>query len=244
MVWPFIKAEMQMQATLLQQLVHKMTPNCCFWCQMQVQQPLAQLCDCCHSHLPCLDLSWLEHDALLMPEVAKGLPQAKFDTLYSLSWYKQPYRHWISQWKFQHNHAAGELLCQLFYEHAQMYIQQGGALPDCICYTPVSTKRLQERGFNQAKLLAVQLAKAWQRPCLSLFQSPDLVPHQTGLNRRQRLANLTGKIQLKAQALPKHVVLVDDVVTTGATLDYLTSLLKTKGVQTISVWTLAITRAV
>ena len=52
-----------------------------------------------------------------------------------------------------------------------------------------------------------------------------------------------GKIQLKQRPLPAHVTLVDDVITTGATLDYLSSLLKAKGVQTVSVWTLAITRA-
>jgi ComF family protein len=234
---------MQMQATLLQQLVHLLAPNCCLWCQMQVQQAQAQLCDHCHGHLPRLDLSWVDHNALLLPDVAKGLPRVKFDRLYSLSWYRQPYKHWISHWKFQQQHAAGELLRQLFYQQALLYQQQGGELPDCISYTPISVKRLQERGFNQAKLLASELAQAWQIPCLSLFQSPDLVPHQIGLNRRQRLDNLKGKIQLQHAALPRHIVLVDDVITTGATLDYLSSLLKAKGVQTVSVWTLAITRA-
>lgn len=209
---------------------------------MQVQQPQTQLCDYCYSHLPRLDLSWVDHNALLLPDVAKGLPRVKFDRLHSLSWYSQPYRHWISSWKFQQQHAAGELLRQLFYQQALLYNQQGGELPDCISYTPISVNRLQERGFNQAKLLALQLAKAWQKPCVSLFQSPDLVPHQIGLNRRQRLDNLKGKIQLKEGILPSHIVLVDDVITTGATLDYLTSLLKAKGVQTVSVWTLAITR--
>ncbi|KKL01731.1 hypothetical protein SD53_08445 [Rheinheimera mesophila] len=234
---------MQMQATLWQQLVHRLAPNCCLWCQMQVQQPQAQLCDYCHAQLPGLDLSWVEQNALLLPAVAQGLQRIKFDRLYSLSWYKQPYRHWISQWKFQQQHAAGQLLCQLIYQHAVRFRQQGWPLPDCISYTPVSDKRLQERGFNQAKLLAQQLAEAWQKPCVSLFQSPQLVPHQIGLKRKERLANLKGKVQLQERPLPAHVTLVDDVITTGATLDYLSALLKAKGVQTVSVWTLAITRA-
>lgn len=232
-----------MQATLWQQLVHRLVPNCCLWCQMQVQQPQAQLCDYCHAQLPGLDLSWVEQNALLLPAVAQGLQRIKFDRLYSLSWYKQPYRHWISQWKFQQQHAAGQLLCQLIYQHAVRFRQQGWPLPDCISYTPVSDKRLQERGFNQAKLLAQQLAEAWQKPCVSLFQSPQLVPHQIGLKRKERLANLKGKVQLQERPLPAHVTLVDDVITTGATLDYLSALLKAKGVQTVSVWTLAITRA-
>ncbi|RRJ18828.1 ComF family protein [Rheinheimera mesophila] len=232
-----------MQATLWQQLVHRLAPNCCLWCQMQVQQPQAQLCDYCHAQLPGLDLSWVEQNALLLPAVAQGLQRIKFDRLYSLSWYKQPYRHWISQWKFQQQHAAGQLLCQLIYQHAVRFRQQGWPLPDCISYTPVSDKRLQERGFNQAKLLAQQLAEAWQKPCVSLFQSPQLVPHQIGLKRKERLANLKGKVQLQERPLPAHVTLVDDVITTGATLDYLSALLKAKGVQTVSVWTLAITRA-
>lgn len=231
-----------MQATLVQQLLHKLVPNCCLWCQMQVQHPLAQLCDFCRDKLPQLDLSWVDQDALHLPQVASGLSSAKFDSLYSLSWYQQPYRHWISHWKFQQHHAAGQLLCQLFFLHAVKYQQQGGLLPDCISYTPVSNKRLQQRGFNQAQLLAQQLAIAWQKPCVGLFQSPGLVPHQIGLNRKERLANLKGKIQLQDCPLPAHVTLVDDVITTGATLDHLTLLLKSKGVQTVSVWTLAITR--
>ncbi|MCA1931420.1 ComF family protein [Rheinheimera sp.] len=232
-----------MQATLLQRLVHHLAPNSCLWCQMQVQQPQAQLCDFCHAQLPKLDLSWVEHNALLLPQVAQGFTRPKFDRLCSLSWYRQPYRHWISQWKFQQHHAAGELLCQLIYQQALVYQQQGGSLPDCISYTPISNQRLQERGFNQAKLLALQLSAAWQKPCVSLFQSTNLVPHQIGLNRKERLANLKGKIELQKRALPAHVTLVDDVITTGATLDYLSALLKAKGVQTVSVWTLAITRA-
>lgn len=233
-----------MQATLLQRFVHKLAPNSCLWCQMPVQRAQTQLCDYCHQHLPSLDLGWVNHNAMLIPDVARGLTQATFDCLYSLSWYQQPYRHWISQWKFQQHHAAGELLCQLFSQHALLYQQQSGLLPDCVSYTPVSSKRLQQRGFNQAHLLAVQLAKVWQKPCIDLFYSPDLVPHQIGLNRRERLANLKGKIQLRPAILPPHITLVDDVVTTGATLDYLSCLLKSKGVQTVSVWTLAITRAV
>jgi ComF family protein len=208
---------------------------------MQVQQPQAQLCDFCFAHLPFLDLSRVNHNALLLPQVSRGFSQPKFDQLYSLSWYRQPYRHWISQWKFQQHHAAGELLCQLLYQHGLDYKQQGGALPDCISYPPVSNKRLRERGFNQARLLALQLADAWQIPCISLFQSPDLLPHQVGLTRKERLANLKGKIQLLQRPLPEHVTLVDDVITTGATLDYLSALLKANGVRTVSVWTLAIT---
>ena len=69
------------------------------------------------------------------------------------------------------------------------------------------------------------------------------MPHQIGLKRKERLANLKGKIQLQERPLPAHITLVDDVITTGATLDYLSALLKAKGVQTVSVWTLAITRA-
>ncbi len=232
-----------MQATLWQRWMHQLAPNCCLWCQMQVQQAQAQLCDYCHAHLPKLDLDWVQYNALLLPQVARGFTRPRFDSLTSLSWYTQPYRHWISQWKFQQHHAAGELLCQLLYQQAELYQKQSGILPDCISYTPISSKRLRERGFNQASLLAQQLAQAWQKPCVGLFQSPDLLPHQIGLSRKERLANLTGKIQLQERPLPAHITLVDDVITTGATLDYLTRLLKAKGVQTVSVWTLAITRA-
>jgi len=232
---------MSSQFSWLQRLQHLVLPSSCLWCQQLLAIDEAQLCQQCHRHLPQLDAAMVAHNALHLPAVAQGLPKARFDALYTLSWYQQPYRHWIRHWKFQQGHAEGELLCQLMAEKAYSLTESAGTRPGLVSFAPISAARLRERGFNQAQCLAQQLAAVWQRPCRHLFQSPQLIPHQTGLSRRERLKNLTGKIQLTATNLPSHIVLVDDVVTTGATMDHLCLLLKQAGVMQVDVWCLAVT---
>lgn len=219
----------------------RLFPSTCLWCQQSLEPSSDQLCTDCHQHLPRLDARLVQHNALFLPAVFKSYSHVQFDALYTLSWYQPPYKQWIRRWKFSEGHAEGELLCQLLQEKAAELEVVTGALADAVSFVPISKKRLAERGFNQAHQLAKQLAAQWQRPCLALFDSPALVPHQTGLSRHERLKNLAGKIQLNSGQLPEHIALVDDVITTGATLDYLTRLLKKAGVKRVDVWCLAIT---
>ncbi len=223
-------------------LRRQLMPSVCLWCQQPLAWHEPQLCHHCHRHLPRLDAALTQHNALYLPPVQRGLAQTRFDALYPMAWYQQPYRHWVQRWKFQQGLAEGELLCQLIGEKAAALRDTDGIVPDAVGFVPMSAARLRQRGFNQALLLAQSVARQWHRPCLALFDSPALVPHQTGLSRRDRLANLRGKIQLNSGTLPAHLALVDDVVTTGATMDWLTGLLKNAGVQRVDVWCLAVTR--
>ena len=163
--------------------------------------------------------------------------------LYSLSWYQLPWSFWIRQWKFQQDLACGELLCQQLALACQHFAASGSELPQAICYVPISKERKKERGFNQAQQLASVMAKYWQVPLLDIFHSKRS-QHQVGLNRQQRRANLRRQFRLRQRVkLPQHVALVDDVITTGATIDQLCRLLRAHKVQRIDVWTLAITPA-
>lgn len=221
------------------QLLHLLLPNSCLWCQLPVQQAQAQLCDYCNAALPRLSPAAPLENALLLPAVSRGLTTRAFDSLYSLSWYQQPWAHWIVAWKFQQDLACGFLLCQQLATAASYYQPPADA---AVCYVPISNTRYKERGFNQAKQLAQSLAAQLQLPLLSVFASKAAVKHQLGLSRVQRSANLRRQFSVKAKLkLPAHVLLVDDVITTGATVNQLSLLLKKHGVQTVSVWTLAVT---
>lgn len=224
-----------------QTILHLVLPNCCSWCQLPVHQPNQQLCDDCIAALPRLSLANHQHNALSLPAVWRGLKPVKFDLLYSLSWYQLPWSFWIRQWKFQQDLACGELLCQQLAFACQHFAASGTELPQAICYVPISKERKKERGFNQAQQLASVMAKYWQVPLLDIFHSKRS-QHQVGLNRQQRRANLRRQFRLRQRVqLPQHVALVDDVITTGATIDQLCRLLRAHKVQRIDVWTLAIT---
>lgn len=225
----------------LHQCLHLLLPNCCLWCQLPVQQAQAQLCQYCNAALPRLSPAVPLANALLLPQVSRGLKPRHFDALYSLSWYQLPWSHWISAWKFRQDLACGTLLCQQLATLALDYQPPPDA---AVCYVPISKTRLKERGFNQAQQLATALAGALNLPLLELFASKKGVKHQLGLSRVQRRANLRRQFSLlQTSNLPPHLLLVDDVITTGATVNQLTLLLKKQGVQRVDVWTLAVTSA-
>lgn len=227
---------------LAQRFLHFCLPNCCVWCDFAVQRPAAQLCDYCQVVLPRLHWPPGAH-ALQLPAVRRGLQSPQFDAVWSLSWYQPPWSHFISAWKLQQDLACGVMLRQ----------QLAMALPDwalqqhydAISYVPVHRKRLRERGFNQARQLASTVAHGTGLPLLDLFLAQSHLPHQLGASASARRAQLRRQFRLlpAVTQLPQRILLVDDVLTTGATLDQLSRLLRKAGVQQIGVVTLAITPA-
>ena len=120
--------------------------------------------------------------------------------------------------------------------------------PDCVVPVPLSHSRLAERGFNQAWELARRVARALRVPSLpnALLRAID-TPHQAGLERRARLSNLHGAFTAAAphrhKLAGRHVALVDDVMTTGATVAAAAAALRRAGVARVQVWVLARTPA-
>lgn len=82
---------------------------------------------------------------------------------------------------------------------------------------PQSPSRRRERGFNQAELLASQLAREWGLPVQGALMRPDDGRHQRGASRGARLGQVQGAFRAQGRA-PHHAVLVDDVLTTGSTI--------------------------
>lgn len=100
---------------------------------------------------------------------------------------------------------------------------------------PLSPERMRQRGFNQAELLAGGLADRLAVPLLPVLRKvKDTLP-QTSLNRAGRKENLAGAFQLTDQDVirGKVVMVVDDVITTGSTLDIVSETLVSGGVATV-----------
>lgn len=106
---------------------------------------------------------------------------------------------------------------------------------------PSPRSRLMTRGFNLPLLLAKPLAKRLQLPILppTTVTLPFFVPKQAKLSRKQRQKN-RHFYQIHAK-LPKKIIIFDDIVTTGATVDELSKILRRNHVQSVAVW--AISRA-
>lgn len=114
-----------------------------------------------------------------------------------------------------------------------------GAGFDCVCAVPLHRVRKRERGFNQAELLARKLASLLDLPFVQPIYRCVYTRSQTNLSRQARLQNLAGAFALrrKSDVANKRVILVDDVFTTGSTVNEASRCLKAAGATKIAVLT-------
>lgn len=105
---------------------------------------------------------------------------------------------------------------------------------------PLHPSRLRERGYNQSQLLAEALAGRLALPVdVRLIERVVDTPAQARSSRRERLANLRHAFALRGPAPNRPCLLVDDVMTTGATLATLATLLLAAGVPRVDAWVVA-----
>jgi len=113
---------------------------------------------------------------------------------------------------------------------------------DMIIPVPLHKKRYAERGFNQATLLARELKKVIQVPVKTkrLARAKN-TPHQARLNREGRLKNVENAFRILSpeKIQGKQILLVDDVYTTGATMQTCAEVLLEAGAKDVYGWTLA-----
>ena len=100
---------------------------------------------------------------------------------------------------------------------------------------PLYRDRLRERGFNQAEIIAKEISKIYKIPVVNLLVRTKDTGHQTLRNREERLKAIDGafEVSTKIQDLPSKILLVDDVMTTGATLSECARTLKKAGVNKV-----------
>lgn len=218
----------------------------CLLCLAQVQTQQAICAACQH------DLPWLLHAccdcALPLPAGDIRCRQCQqqpfvFSTVAAPWRYAFPVDALIGKFKYSAGWSYGFLLSQGLAEHLQhLYQEQQLLRPDYLLAVPLARKRLRQRGYNQAQMIAQWLATSLQIEYLAAaLLRVRYTQIQQGLNARQRQHNLHGAFAVrKAQLLRgKHVALVDDVVTTGATCAAVAGELLAAGVRQVDVYCLA-----
>jgi predicted amidophosphoribosyltransferase len=111
------------------------------------------------------------------------------------------------------------------------------ALIDTVTWIPTTDRRRRERGFDQAELLARAVARRLGRPCRRLLRRLG-DDHQTGRTRSERLG---GPRLVAVGVPPRNVLLIDDVVTTGATVRAAVEALRSAGAVRVEPWVAAAT---
>ena len=157
-----------------------------------------------------------------------------FDDAAACYEYRFPLDRLVCRFKYAGDLAVGRWLA------LQLAARVAHARPDLVVATPVTRRRLRERGFNQALELAKGVARRVGARCdIAGLAKPSETPAQSGLTRRERRANLRDAFRCDLDVAGLHVAVVDDVMTTGATLDAVASVLKRRGAARVSAWCVA-----
>jgi len=204
-----------------------------FWSIAQCWRLPAVCVLCHHYHRETFALCQACTDLLVPAPPSPG--GGNVDRIYTAYAFEEPLRTLLHLYKYQ----GALYLRQLF---LKLLLDAKPTLPyqaDCLTPVPMHPQRLRERGFNHAAVLGKLLAKSLDLPYeRKLCQKIINTPQQASLGGRLRRQNL--KQAFVAEASPyAHVVLVDDLLTTGATADAVAHALKQQGVVRVDLWCLA-----
>jgi len=113
---------------------------------------------------------------------------------------------------------------------------------DGICYVPIHTVKLSKRGYNQSEIIAREISESLNIPLLHFLERKKNIETQTHFGRMDRLKNQEGTIVYNSSKIVNHLIIVDDIMTTGATIETCYNAIRLKNANcSISVLTLAVT---
>ena len=161
----------------------------------------------------------------------------------ALAPYRFPIDQLIGAFKYQRQIAPGKALAGLL--AAQLRRRYSGDdMPGCLIPVPLHWRRQWLRGFNQSHTIAMELHSRLDIPVADrILSRRRATPSQQQLDRKARQRNLKQAFSISRAPGEKHVALIDDVFTTGATCNQLAGLLLGCGVERVDAWCLARTAA-
>ena len=152
-----------------------------------------------------------------------------------IGYYKGPLKELILAFKYKKDFSAGEVLVSLI----EKKIQELGK-DYYLTFIPISKESLKERGFNQCEYLARELGFRNNLKVMDTLEKVKETKIQKTLSKEERSVNLTGAFKIKAgnNVFGNKFILIDDVITTGATIEEGIRELKENGAKEIKILTL------
>ena len=164
-----------------------------------------------------------------------------YDRTLSVFRYAHPVDQLIHDLKFNRKLATARLLGELMAQQLKKRMRLiPSSPPQMIIPVPLHLARLRERGYNQATELARPIARAFNIPIdYQYCQRQRATAIQSDLPANERPRNVKGVFRVVKKLPVRHVAIVDDVMTTGATMEEFAATLRKAGVEKIDVWVCA-----
>lgn len=226
----------------MDKLLSSLFPARCVFCQQTVRHDF-MICADCYQSLPhnksccqrcALPLVEEMNTALLCGRCIRKIPA--FDYTYSPFRYEDNIIGLVHQLKFSEKISYARSIGEILLQH----YSATGEKPDCLLPVALHKSRLRQRGFNQSIEISRVLAKKLGIPIehKAVVRKRSTLA-QTGLTAKQRARNIRGAFSMAGELHYKHVLIVDDVMTTGATVNELAKLLKKNNVERVGVLSIA-----
>ena len=236
---------------LASKLLSNLFPSRCILCSKTIGATAVnvniEICEACYNALPfnnsccvrcALPLAEDVSEDTLCGRCIQQLPEYHY--AHSIFRYEGDIVELVHRLKFSEKityaHSIGEILFSAFKADEILRVE----MPDCILPVPLHPARLRQRGFNQSIEIARVLSNEYDIPIVSnaVVRQRSTIS-QTGLKARERQKNIRGAFSIVDELRDKHVLIIDDVVTTGSTVNELTKLLKKNHVERVGVLSVA-----
>ena len=145
--------------------------------------------------------------------------------------FEEPVRGLIHRYKYDGQRYLHEKIAHLL----RNTMQTRGIAADAITNVPIHKNRKKKRGFDQSELAAKKLAELTGLPYIPALKRTVDTPSQTHLSREERLQNVRGVFEIKADVRNKKMLLIDDVMTTGSTACECARMLMAYGAQSVEI---------
>lgn len=202
---------------LLSPLVHLFYPHCCEICGQELFSANDLLCLHCQD---CLPLTGFHHHA---DNPVANIFRGRMPVTYATAVYYYSQASGLQRLVHQFKYHQRKDIADWLGKQAGHVLRTGGwaATADCLVPMPLYHRKEKERGYNQAALLATAIGAVMDKPVLSqALQRVQYTDTQTRKSRISRWENVKTVFKANPALLTgKHVLLIDDVITTGATTE-------------------------
>lgn len=198
-------------------LLHLLFPHVCIGCGSDTLDVTSELCLRCIETLP--ETNFEKYPDNPVHKLFWGRLQLQNATAQFYFTKESLMQHLMHQFKYKGNKELGLQLGRIM---GLQLTAAGRFRPDALVPLPLFPSKERKRGFNQASVLCEGIREIMKIPVLhNAVCRPQHTETQTKKGRVERWKNMEGKFELKEKGLinDKHLLLVDDVVTTGATLE-------------------------